>query len=124
MHHQGFVLLIVSPGIGGLEQDATAAAVASARIFLVLVSSAFLDSPYFDGPELQRALARVEAGAKARDPLLIPIYLRKCDWQKTELKKYAGLPRDGLPIARRDEDEHFAAIAEALRGVVEKLRRA
>lgn len=111
-----------STDLGAVEQDAIDAAVDSAEIFLVLVSADFLKSPYFGGPELKRALDRSRENA-GRGPLVIPIYLRRCDWKQTALGALRGLPRDDLPIAPRDHDEHFAAVADALRATVQRLRK-
>jgi hypothetical protein len=112
-----------STDLGAVELERINERVESAGIFLVLVSADFIKSPYFDGPELQRALARTREGAN-RWPLVIPIYLRRCDWKQTALGALRGLPYDDMPIAPRDHDEHFAAVTHAIRTTIESMRSA
>jgi hypothetical protein len=65
-----------------------------AQIILLLVSADFLASDYCYDVELQRAMARHEAG-EAR---VIPIILRPVDWHTAPFGRLQALPKDGLPI--------------------------
>jgi predicted MPP superfamily phosphohydrolase len=69
-----------------------AAVIERARVFLVLLSDAFLASDEFNGPELARALER------SQDPSvkIIPIYLRPCDIKEHPIWGLRG-GRTGLP---------------------------
>jgi acyl-coenzyme A thioesterase PaaI-like protein len=116
----------------GAEQAATLAAHAeTARVFLVLVSASFLASSFFDGPVMARAMERHRTG----EALVIPIYIRPCDWADTWLHKLTVLPRDTksvpegdfwkevpIPVSKLDRDDAFSKIADELRRLVAKMR--
>jgi TIR domain len=91
-----------------------------AQIILLLVSADFLASDYCYDVELQRAMARHEAGA-AR---VIPIILRAVDWQRAPFGKLQALPKDGRPIKSwSDPDEAFLDVARGIRAVAEEIAR-
>lgn len=104
----------------GADKAATLDAhIESARVFLVLVSPAFLASDFFGGKELDRALER---GAR-KEALVIPILLKPCDWKTTKLGALQGLPRDDIAVSKRDHDDAFSQIAIELRALVERLQQ-
>jgi hypothetical protein len=94
-----------------------------ADLILLLVSAAFLDSPYCRR-ELVRALEKRSAGQS----LPIPIILRPCDWTSVFNRadyKTQALPRDDRPVAGGwwpNQDAAFATIAKELRTTVERMR--
>ncbi|MBL0286754.1 MAG: toll/interleukin-1 receptor domain-containing protein [Bacteroidetes bacterium] len=61
----------------------------SAQIILLLVSVDFLSSNYCYDIEIKRAVERHEKG----EAVLIPIMLRKCDWNETSFSKIQALPK-------------------------------
>ena len=73
-----------------LEQE-IATAMGKANLFLLLVSSSFINSDYCYEKEFQKALEKQKAG-KA---LIVPIILRPCDWKIPELRQFKALPEDG-----------------------------
>ena len=89
-----------------------------AQIILLLVSADFLASDYCYDVELQRAMARHEAG-EAR---VIPIILRAVDWQRAPFGKLQALPQDGRPITSwPNQDEAFLDVARGIRAVAEEI---
>jgi TIR domain len=89
-----------------------------AQIILLLVSADFLASDYGYNVELQRAMARHEAG-EAR---VIPIILRPADWHSAPFGKLQALPRDGRPITRwQNRDEAFLDVVRGIRAVAEEI---
>ena len=90
----------------------------SARILLLLVSPDFIASDYCYGIEMQEALKRHIAG-EAR---VIPVILRRCDWESAPFGKIQALPRDGKAVrAWSDRDAAFTDVAKGIRRVVEEL---
>ncbi|GEM_PF-3535498 len=73
----------------------------SADIILLLVSHDFLASDYCFGTEMSKALkAHEEEKSK-----VIPIIVRHCSWDITELKKLQALPDNGKPIVDKWDTE-------------------
>lgn len=93
----------------------------SSRIVLLLISADFLASDYCYDVEMDRALARHDAG-EAR---VIPIILRPCDWPWSRFGKLQALPRDGKPVSDwPTHDQAFNEVARGIRRVVEELAKA
>ncbi|MGG6269687.1 SAVED domain-containing protein [Leptolyngbya sp. AN03gr2] len=92
----------------------------TAQIILLLVSVNFLASDYCYDLEMKRALERHETGSTR----VIPIILKPVDWELAPFRKLQALPKEGKPITKwENQDEAFASIAKALRGVVEEMQR-
>lgn len=106
----------------GEEIDARIdAALESANVVLLLVSSNFLASDYCFEVEMQRAMAKHHAGT-AR---VIPIILRPCDWQSAPFGKLNALPEDGRPVTKfSDHHEALAQVAAGIRRVAAALQPA
>jgi hypothetical protein len=83
----------------------------SSQIILLLISADFLASDYCYDVEMDRALARHDAG-EAR---VIPIILRPCDWPWSRFGKLQALPRDGKPVS--DWSTQDQAFNEVARGI-------
>lgn len=82
------------------------------EIILLLVSADFIASDYCYEIEMQRAMARHQAG----DAIVIPVILRACDWHTTPFGKLQAVPRDGKPIKQwPDVDEAMLQVAQAVR---------
>jgi len=93
----------------------------TADIILLLVSRNFIASKYCYGTELKRAIARHDAGA-AR---VIPIILRPCDWNHSDVpfSKLNVLPTHAKAITSwADQEEAFTIVAQQLRLTVAQLR--
>ncbi len=91
----------------------------AARVILLLVSSAFISSPYCYGVEMKEALRRHEQG----DALVIPIILRPVDWKGTPFEHLQVLPKNAKPVTLwSSRDAAFLDIAQSIRNVVENLR--
>jgi hypothetical protein len=83
-----------------------------ADVVLLLISSDFLASY---GVEVKSALARHKAG----EAVVVPVILRRCHWEVTELGKLKALPKDGLPIrAWSDIDEAFYSVVQGIEAIV------
>jgi hypothetical protein len=90
----------------------------------LLVSRNFIASKYCYGTELQRAIARHDAGA-AR---VIPIILRDCDWNHSYVpfNKLNVLPDHAEPITSKswaDQDAAFTIVARLIRETVDELTK-
>jgi serine/threonine protein kinase len=89
-----------------------------ADVILLLVSADFLASDYCHDVELERALARADAGA-AR---VVPIIVRPCDWCNTRVGGLQALPRDGLAItSAADRDQAWHDVALSIRALIREL---
>lgn len=83
-----------------------------ADVVLLLISSDFLDSY---GPEIERALERHHAD----DAVVVPVLLRRCHWEATELGKLTPLPKNGVPVKSwQDHDEAFYDIVQGIEAIV------
>ncbi len=90
-----------------------------ADLFLVLVSSAFIQSEYCFQKEFGRACERQRAG----EATIVPIIVRECDWGIPQLRQFKALPEDGKAVMSRNwhtPDEAFANIAAGLRALLER----
>jgi hypothetical protein len=90
----------------------------SAQIILLLISADFLASDYCYDKEMQRALARHEAG-EAR---VIPIMLRSVELTGAPFSKLQALPKDAKPVDTwSNQDVAFTNIAQGIRQVALEL---
>lgn len=102
---------------GGVIEDHIDEQMDVAELYLLLISSAFIDSQYCFEKEFGRALERQKEG-KA---IIVPIIARDCDWDIPVLRKFKALPDDGKPITSRhwySQDEAFANVAAGLRTLI------
>lgn len=105
--------------VGGIIDDEVRQQMEAADLYLLLVSSAFIESDYCFQKEFSRACERQEAG-HAR---VVPIIVRECDWKIPALRKFKALPQDGKPVISRHwhtQDEAFTNVAAGLRALLEK----
>ena len=90
-----------------------------ARVILLLVSASFLASDYCWDKEIKKAVKRHDQG-KAK---VIPVILRKCDWQGAPFSKLQGLPSNQKAITSwRNRDEAFTDVALGIRQAIRHLR--
>ena len=100
--------------LAGVIDDHVDKAWAEADLYLLLVSSSFINSNYCYEREFKRALERSRRG----ETIIVPIILRECDWEIPELKQFKALRTDGRAIISRhwhSEDEAFADVVSGLR---------
>jgi hypothetical protein len=88
----------------------------TAHVILLFMSPHFLASRYCYEIEGQIALQRNKLGS-AR---VIPVILRACDWTITPFGELQGLPRDGVPLAQRNDRDQ--ASLEIARGIMDSIR--
>lgn len=92
----------------------------NAQIILLLVSVDFLSSNYCYDIEIKRAVERHDKG----EAVLIPIMLRKCDWNETSFSKIQALPKNAKPVKNfDDEDEAFYSIVEGIKSSINQLKK-
>lgn len=92
----------------------------NAHIILLLVSVDFLSSNYCYDIEINRAVERHNRG----DAILIPVLLRKCDWNETSFSKIQALPKNAKPVKNfDDEDEAFYSITEGIKLAIAELKK-
>lgn len=97
----------------------------TAQIILLLISADFMASKYINTVELQRAVARHEAG-QAR---VIPILLKPVDYRGAPFAKLEALPTDANKRLKAitewsNREQAYARIAEGIRRAVEQLTSA
>lgn len=84
----------------------------AADILLLLISADYFVSDAYNSQEMQQALERHRSG----QVLVIPILIRPCDWQATEVGHLQCLPREGIPVTNwENRDAALLSIAQELR---------
>jgi len=87
----------------------------SARIILLLVSPDFFNSDYCTKLEMPAALERSDA-------IVVPVIIRKCNWERTPVAKLMVLPKNCKPIAEwPDKDQYYADVATSLFDALDEL---
>ena len=83
-----------------------------AEIILLLMSVDFMNSDYINDVELKRAIERENEGQVK----IIPILLRHCDFESSQLNKYHALPEGKVPIEKwPNKDEAYLNIVENIK---------
>jgi TIR domain len=88
-----------------------------ADIILLLISAGFLASDYIWYKELTRAKARHDAG----NAVVVPIFIKPCDWKDAPFAEIQGLPRDAKPVATADNAEAWKGVAVGIRTLVDTI---
>lgn len=92
----------------------------SADVVVLLVSNAALASEYIQTVEMQRAIERHAAG----EAVLVAVILEQCMWKKTPLAKWQVILPNNKPVLEsRPQTNGWAAVAEKLHELFERLRR-
>lgn len=86
---------------GAVWEEAIKENLHKADIILLLVSIDSLASDQFYGNEMKTALERQRDGLTR----VIPIILRPCNWEETELADLQALPKNGKPVTQWDDEE-------------------
>jgi tetratricopeptide (TPR) repeat protein len=102
---------------GEERQTAIDAQLAGARIILLLVSADFVADP-----ECQRETTRALERASRGEATVVPVLLRRLDWERLPMARYRALPTNGRPVEswpRRDEA--WQNVATGLRKLLEPV---
>lgn len=92
----------------------------SSDIILLMISADFLASDYCQDLELATAMQRHERG-EAR---VIPVIVRKCDWESAAFARLQAVPQDGKPVtAWADADDAWTDVARGIRRAAKSLAR-
>lgn len=87
-----------------------------ASIILLLISSNFLASDYCYGVEMQRAIARHNAG----EAKVIPILVRPVDWGSAPFARLKILPESKKPLSSwKKQEEALAEITASIRRMIQ-----
>ena len=87
----------------------------SAEIILLLITPRFIASDYCFDKEMQRAMARHDAGTAK----VIPVIMKPCYWKGTAFSKLQVLPKDGQPVTRwDDQDEALLDVVQGILGAI------
>lgn len=90
----------------------------TAQIILILVSADFIASKFCYQVEMQRALARHDAGL-AR---VIPIILHPTDWKQLPFAKLQALPPDAKPVSMwSNRHEAYVNIVKGIKRAIQDL---
>lgn len=90
----------------------------SAEIILLLISENFIASDYCYDLEMERAIARHDAG-EAR---VIPIILKPVDWSGAPFGKLQALPKNAKPVTTwSNRGEAFLNIAKGIRHAAKEM---
>lgn len=90
----------------------------SADIILLLVSIDFLASDYIWKIEIARAMER----HRNNEVVVIPIFLKPCDWAEMPFATLQGLPKNAIPVTEfSDREAAFSQISREIRRVVESI---
>ena len=91
---------------------------AAADIILLLISADFNNSDYIWNKELSSALKRHEENTAC----VVPIILRKCEWQEMPYAKLQALPKGARPVTEfSDKDDAFTDVAAGIRILVDRM---
>lgn len=86
-----------------------------ADIIVLLVSPHFLASEYIYQVELKEALDK----HTRREAVVVPVLVRRCHWEMTDLSRLQALPRNAEPVTQwDDEDEAWYNVVQGLQKVI------
>lgn len=89
---------------------------ASSKVIIFLISSAFLNSDYCMGVEVRRAFELHKAG----NATLVPVVIRSVEWSHSEFRPLLALPKDAKPIDTwRNRDEAWLSVTNGLKEIIE-----
>ncbi|HEY7358012.1 MAG TPA: toll/interleukin-1 receptor domain-containing protein, partial [Ktedonobacterales bacterium] len=104
---------------GGLWREEIDAALASAKVAILLVSPTFLNSTFITEVELPHLLKAVkEEGVK-----ILPIIVRHCVYDETELQPYQAfnsLQRPLSDVKKNQREKVWASLAKAVKAALEE----
>ena len=84
-------------------------------VAIFLISSDFLSSSYINEVEIKKTLERHSKG----EILLIPVFLRPCDFESSEFSSLQGVPRDARFVVEFPNiDSAFLSIVKELKSLI------
>jgi len=90
-----------------------------ADIILMLMSSDFLYADRINNVEIPMAIKRHKN--KKDKVLVVPILLRNCFWDISDLSKFRALPISGKPVSRyEDKDTAYTEITKEIYTMIQK----
>ena len=102
---------------GEVWEDSIKRALHGADIILLLVSANSLASDYFYGKEVKEAMERHQAHTCT----VIPVILKPCGWEDTELASLQALPKDGMAITLwENRDQAYKSVFDGLKAAIQK----
>jgi hypothetical protein len=106
----------IEPGADWSQEISSA--LANSRIVILLISMDFINSDYCFGNEMTEALKMHEQN-RAK---VIPILVRRCDWETAPFGKFQALPSGARPVKSwPDQDEAWTDVVNGLRRVIGRL---
>jgi hypothetical protein len=91
-----------------------------AKVVLLLVSSAFINSDFCMEKELSAAIERHEKG----ECIVVPIIIRPCDFGEMLFAKFQAVPKNAKPISKWDDiDEAWLDVVKKLKVVFNTLQK-
>ena len=93
------------------------AALESAKVGVLLVSKAFLNSDFIDRHELLPILTAAKEGGLR----ILWVQLDVCIWKPTEIAKYQAVKKPVEPLSRMKENEYEEILAELAQLIVTEL---
>ncbi len=98
--------------------DAIFANLNKAKVVLLLVSSAFINSNFCMDKELAAAMERHKKG----ECIVVPIIIRPCDFSDMPFAKFQAVPKNAKPISKwDDEDEAWLDVVKKLKIAIEAI---
>ena len=106
----------------GQDWDATIRKkLSTANIIVFLVSADLIQDEYNWNVEMKEALKRHKQGTAT----IIPVIVRKCNWEDTPLGQFAALPDKDNPVsAWSNEDEAWTQVVAKIEAVLTERRLA
>jgi hypothetical protein len=102
---------------GEVWEESIKRALHSADIILLLVSANSLASDYFYGKEVKEAMERHQA----KTCTVIPVIVKPCGWEDTELASLQALPKDGMAITLwENRDQAYKSVFDGLKAAIQK----
>ncbi len=98
---------------GGKVDKNISSALATADIFIALLSPDYIASNYCYETEFNKALEMQHDG----NLIIVPVIIEPCDWLNTPFKDFKALPKDGKPIS------DWENIHTAFLDVIQNIRR-
>lgn len=106
--------------IGEKWNDSIKLKLDTSDIVLFLLSSDFLASTYINEVEIERTIERHKKG----EVLIVPIFVRPCDFESSALNEFQGVPRDAKFIANWESvDSAFLEVTKELKKLIQNFKQ-
>lgn len=92
----------------------------TADIIIFLVSSDFIASDYIHDIEVTKAIERHNKS----EVIIVPIIIRPCDFQSTQLNIFQALPKNVEPVSKwEDKDEAWLNVVEGIKKIIKGFKK-